>query len=241
MGEVCTADGRSALERWRAATDVPLVVLAVGTLPLLLLEIERDLLPDHDRVFLDVVNLVVLAAFATDYVVELVVAEDRRRHVRTEWASLLIVLAQVIALLPGLVGMAALRGLRGGRALRLGVMAVRLLAVGGAVTRRGDGLLRRHAAGLAIGTAGLTWITAAVAFTLTEDVGEGRRIGSFFDALWWSTCTLTTVGYGDVYPVTGVGRMVGAVTMVVGVAAFAVVTAKVAEVLVRPPADDGRS
>lgn len=241
MGEVCTADGRSALERWRAATDVPLVVLAVGTLPLLLLEIERDLLPDHDRVFLDVVNLVVLAAFATDYVVEVVVAGDRRRHVRTEWASLLIVLAQVVALLPGLVGMAALRGLRGGRALRLGVMAVRLLALGGAVTRRGDGLLRRHAAGLALGTAGLTWITAAVAFTLTEDVGEGRRIGSFFDALWWSTCTLTTVGYGDVYPVTGVGRMVGAVTMVVGVAAFAVVTAKVAEVLVRPPAGDGRS
>lgn len=188
--------------------------------------------------FLDVVNLVVLAAFATDYVVELVLADDRRRHLRTEWASLLIVVAQVIALVPGLVGVAALRGLRGGRALRLAVMAVRLLAVGGAVTRRGEGLLRRHAASLALGTAGITWITAAVAFTLAEDVGEGRRIGSFFDALWWSTCTLTTVGYGDVYPVTGVGRLIGGVTMVVGVAAFAVVTAKVAEVLVRP-ADAG--
>lgn len=228
-------DERTALERWRAATDVPLVVLAVGSLPLLLLEVERHLLPGHDRVFLDVVNLVVLGAFTVDYVVELVLAEDRRRHLRREWASLLIVVAQVVAILPGLVGLAAVRGLRGARVVRFGIVGMRLLAVGGAVSRRGQGLLRRHAASLALGTAGLTWVTAAVAFTLAEDVGEGRRVGSFFDALWWSTCTLTTVGYGDIYPVTGLGRVVGAVTMVVGVAAFAIVTAKVAEVLVRPP------
>lgn len=229
---------RSALARWRAVTDVPLVVLAVGSLPLLLLELERHLLPRHDRVFLDVVNLVVLAVFTTDYLVELAVAEDRGRHLRTEWASLLIVLAQAVAFLPGLVGIAALRGLRGARVVRFGVVAMRLLAVGGAVSRRGPGLFRRHAASLALGVASLTWVTAAVAFTLAEDVGEGRRVGSFFDALWWSTCTLTTVVYGDVYPVTGAGRVAGAVTMVVGVAAFAVVTAKIAEVLVRPPGPD---
>jgi voltage-gated potassium channel len=113
------------------------MVVAVGSLPLLLLELERHVLPGHDRVFLDLVNLAVLAVFAVDDVVELAVV-------------------------------------------------------------------------------------------------EGRRVASFFDALWWSTCTLTTVGYGDVYPVTGVGRMVGVLTMVVGVSAFAVVTAKLAEALVRP-------
>ncbi|HEY7628137.1 MAG TPA: hypothetical protein VH761_13765 [Ilumatobacteraceae bacterium] len=47
-------------------------------------------------------------------------------------------------------------------------------------------LLREHAAGFALGMAGLTWLTSAAAFTVAEDVGVNGRIHSFFDALWWS-------------------------------------------------------
>ena len=84
----------------------------------------------------------------------------------------------------------------------------------------------------------MTWLTSAAAFTLAEDVGDGEPIDSFFDALWWSTTTITTVGYGDIYPITTAGRIVAGLTMIVGISAFAVVTAKVAEFLVRtPPAD----
>lgn len=94
-------------------------------------------------------------------------------------------------------------------------------------------MLFRNAGSFALGVAGLTWITSAVAFTLAEDVGEGGRLSSFFDGLWWSTTTITTVGYGDVYPVTAAGRIVGGFTMLVGISTFAIVTAKVAEFLVR--------
>ena len=45
--------------------------------------------------------------------------------------------------------------------------------------------------------------------------------------------TITTVGYGDIYPVTPTGRIVGGFTMMVGISTFALVTAKVAEYLVR--------
>lgn len=86
--------------------------------------------------------------------------------------------------------------------------------------------------------AGLTWISSAVGFTLVEDVGAKGEWTSFFDAVWWSTCTITTVGYGDVYPVTTTGRLIGMFTMVVGVTTFAVVTAKVAEFLVRATPHD---
>jgi voltage-gated potassium channel len=225
-----------ALERWRRWTDGPLIVLAIGTLPILLLELERDELPRGDRVLIDTVNVVVLVAFAVDYFVEVALARRRSEFVRREWASLLIVLAQAIAIAPGLGAVGVLRGLRGVRGLRALLVAVRLLAVGGAVAGQGRAYLRREAASLALGIAGLTWLTAAVAFTLAEDVGVDGRVGSFFDALWWSTTTITTVGYGDVYPVTGTGRVVGGLTMFVGISAFAVVTAKVAEFLVRTPA-----
>jgi voltage-gated potassium channel len=65
-----------------------------------------------------------------------------------------------------------------------------------------------------------------------EDVGQGQRINSFFDALWWSIATITTVGYGDIYPTTALGRIIAAFTMVVGITTLATVTARLAQFLV---------
>jgi voltage-gated potassium channel len=232
MRDPTTSYVTPTMGRWRAATDVPLLVLAVGSLPMLLLELIRDDLTHSDRITLDIVNITVLIAFSVDYVVEFIVASRRSSFVRHEWPSLLIVVAQALAVVPAFAAFGVLRLLRAGRAWRALATLVRAFAAGSVMAREGRSALRRHAASLALGVAGLTWITSAVAFTLAEDVGEGRRIDSFFDALWWSSATITTVGYGDVFPVTTVGRLVGVVTMVVGISTFAVVTAKVAQFLV---------
>ena len=85
--------------------------------------------------------------------------------------------------------------------------------------------------------AGVTWLASAAAFTVAEDVGIHPRVHSFFDALWWSLSTITTVGYGDIYPVTTAGRVIGGFTMIVGISAFAVVTAD-CQFLVRPETAD---
>ena len=221
------------LRRWRERTDGFLLVLAIGTLPFLLVEIKREELPPADRWLIDAVNVTVLIAFAVDYVVELSLASGRRAYVRHEWTSLLIVISQGLAILPYLGPFGALRALRGVRGLRALAALARLVAIGGAAATESRTYLRRNAGRIALGVAGLTWLSAAAAFTLAENVGQQGRIGSFFDALWWSTATITTVGYGDVFPVTVAGRIVGGVTMVVGISTFAVVTAKVAEWLVR--------
>lgn len=223
----------SALARWRRATDALLLVLAIGSLPLLLLELERGSLARSDQVLIDVVNVVVLVAFALDYVVELALARRRGRYVRSEWTSLLIVVSQALAVVPSLAGFGVLRVLRGARALRAIVALARILAMGGAAARDGRRIIRRHAASFALSVAAMTWLTSAVAFTLAEDVGENGRVHSFFDALWWSSATITTVGYGDIAPVTVAGRLVGVATMVVGISTFAVVTAKIASFLSR--------
>lgn len=146
----------------------------------------------------------------------------------------------MLALFPALAGVGVLRVLRAGRAWRSIVVLGRVVAIGGAAAKEGRQVLRRHAAGFALGLAAMTWITSAVGFTLAEDVGPNGRVRSFFDALWWSSTTITTVGYGDVFPVTVAGRLIGMVTMVVGISTFAVVTAKVAEILVRPRVADDR-
>lgn len=221
------------LVRWRRATDGPLLVLAIGSLPFLLLELARDDLTWSDRVMLDVVNVVVLVGFAIDYFVELALASNRRAFVRHEWTSLMIVVAQALALLPALAAFGVLRVLRGARAFRAIAVVFRVIAIGGVTAREGREVIRRRAATFALSLAALTWLTSAAAFTVVEDVGEGKPIDTFGDALWWSSTTITTVGYGDVFPVTATGRLIAVVTMVVGISAFAVVTAKIAEFLVR--------
>jgi voltage-gated potassium channel len=222
-----------ALARWRRWTDIPLLVLAIGSLPILALELASDDLVDIDRVFLEVINIVVLVAFALDYVVELVLSRDRRAYAHHEWTSALIVITQALAVIPALAPFGFVRVFRAGRALRVVVMALRVVAVGGVAAREGRHVLRRHAAAFALGLAGFTWVTSAVLFTIVEDVGRHGRIDSFFDALWWSLTTITTVGYGDLYPVTAEGRVIGGFTMIVGITTFAILTAKVAEFLVR--------
>ena len=111
-------------------------------------------------------------------------------------------------------------------------MLSRVFAIGSASRNLGRKYFKEKAASLAFGVAGLTLITSAVAFTLAEDVGNGRRIESFFDALWWSAATITTVGYGDIYPVTVTGRIIAVFTMIVGISTLAVVTARIAQFLI---------
>jgi voltage-gated potassium channel len=204
------------------------MVLAVGTMPLLLLDLISDRLTSLDRGFLFTVNLVVFLAFLTDYLVGLMLTSSRTSYARRQLGNLLIVLAQLLALMPAL---GVLGALRGARTIRPLIAATRLIGLAIVAKQTGRDFLRRRAASVAFSIAGFALITSAVAFTLAEDVGSGRRIESFFDALWWATATITTVGYGDIYPVTGTGRVVAAFTMVVGIATLSVVTARIAAFL----------
>lgn len=217
------------LQSWQNKTDGLLVVIAVGSLPLLLLETISDRLPDSDRNFIFIVNSVVFIAFAIDYIVKLVLSDSKPAYIRTQWLSFLIVISQLLALLPALGVLAVLRGVRAIRALSV---IARVIGIGAATKSSGQEFFKKRAASVAFGIAGLTLITSAVAFTIAEDVGDGRRINSFFDALWWSAATITTVGYGDIYPVTSAGRIIAVFTMVVGISTLAVVTARIAKFLI---------
>ncbi len=219
-----------SLITWRKWTDIPLIVLAVGSLPILLLELVSNRLSNSDQQFIQIVNVVVFVAFFVDYLVELAIARQKSSYIRHEWTSLLVVVAQGLAISSSLGLFGALRSLR---ALRLFVAIGRLVAIGSAAGKETRRIFARRAASLAIGVAGFTWITSAVGFTLAEDVGVNGRVKSFGDALWWSASTISTVGYGDIYPVSAAGRTLAVFTMMIGVSVFGVLTARIAQFLIQ--------
>ena len=68
------------------------------------------------------------------------------------------------------------------------------------------------------------FITAMIMFNAEEDINPetGRYLfDNFFDAFYWAACTLTTVGYGDLYPISDTGRFISIISSIVGIAIIA--------------------
>jgi voltage-gated potassium channel len=82
--------------------------------------------------------------------------------------------------------------------------------------------------------AALTVMTVcSIAVLIVEAGAPDANIRTGSDAVWWSIVTMATVGYGDRYPVTNAGRIVGSVEILVGVGIFSVITSYVASAFLR--------
>lgn len=77
----------------------------------------------------------------------------------------------------------------------------------------------------------------AMAVLRVEASDPSAIITTSSDAIWWAFVSITTVGYGDMYPVTNAGRMVGGVVLTVGVGLFGVVTGYLANIFLKPSDD----
>lgn len=223
---------RIQLARMRPSSGL-LLLAAVGSVPLLLLEFAASDLPRGDQLFIRSVNVVVLGLFLIDYVSGLLSATSKARFVRNEKLGLLVVIASVVSLVPSVAWLGSLKVLRLAPAVRAGVVLLRLLSAGGVAAREARRTAKKRALATGLAATFLVWISAASAFTIVEDVGVGGRYSSFFDALWWSLTTITTVGYGDIVPVTAIGRLVGGFCMFIGISMFGLITAQLAALLVK--------
>ncbi len=76
---------------------------------------------------------------------------------------------------------------------------------------------------------GLIGISGAIFYYLEKD--ENQRLDYFIDAIWWAFSTATTTGYGDITPVTGYGKILGILLMLMGTALFAMYTGLFAEII----------
>jgi voltage-gated potassium channel len=79
------------------------------------------------------------------------------------------------------------------------------------------------------------WLSVAVICSLwlfAVEAETNDAIASPLDALWWGIVTLTTVGYGDVYPRTGEGRVAAMVLMVLGISLYSAITATITSIMI---------
>jgi voltage-gated potassium channel len=196
--------------RWQSRTEWPLAVLAGLFLAGYTTQVLARGLDHSSRTLLNTAVWAIYALFGVDFVVRAALA---RRHARYVWRHL----ADLIII--------ALPMLRPLRILRL-IMLMRML------NRRLAETLRGRVVIYGAFTAVLLIFCASLAVLQAERGHRGANITGFGDALWWSIVTICTVGYGDRFPVTVEGRVVGAGLMISGVGLFGVVTASFAAWLV---------
>jgi voltage-gated potassium channel len=166
--------------------------------------------------------LVLAVVFLAEFSARFADAPNRPQYLRQHWIDL-------VSCIP-LVG--GLRGLRLLRLLRLGAVA-RVFSL---LTREADehGVQRQSwwfMAPLLI----LVWVGSAVVYFHFEH-GSNPNVNNFGDAIYWSVVTTTTVGYGDVTPVTAEGRVIAGLLVFVGIGLIGVVSAQLTSRLLR--ADD---
>ncbi len=209
-----------------------IIALVLISFLALALETEETIGPVW-RAWIDWINLGIVAIFAIEYAVRLWVAgEDPRyrgiggrlRYMATPYAitDLIAFLPELLWILftPAGVGddvLIVLRVLRLARLVKLARFVPAFDVLGATVSRAGTQLLTTLAMALA-----LVYVSA-VALYFIEGVGGQQQEGfaSIPRALWWAIVTLTTVGYGDVYPVTALGRMFAAIISLAGIGVVA--------------------
>jgi voltage-gated potassium channel Kch len=204
--------------------DPLLVFLALATVPLLIAETAN--LGPHDRHVILAANWVIYAAFAVNFTLRLALAERRRVALRElRWDALIVVGQPVLAVAE--VGTAGL----GTALVRLAAVLVRMVTRGGVLKRTWRKVVD-HPLQLLVGGVPFLWLLFS-AIVLKAERGYGARgaVHSIGEALWWGVATMATVGYGDISPRSPVGRVAAGMTMVAGIGAFSLLTAKMAEFL----------
>lgn len=110
------------------------------------------------------------------------------------------------------------------RPLRL----LRLVTVISVFSRYAGSALRGKVTIYTVFIAAVLTFTGALAILDAEQNAPEANITSFADALWWAVVTITTVGYGDHYPVTDLGRLIAVAVMICGLGLLGTVTATLA-------------
>ncbi|HEV7241856.1 MAG TPA: ion transporter [Thermoanaerobaculia bacterium] len=169
---------------------------------------------------LQMIDSMICVVFLVDFGVRFTRAESKAKFMRWGWIDL-------IASIP------TIDALRWGRLIRI----VRILRAFRSARVFATFFLRRRAesALATVTTLGIALVIFSSLAILNLETDTQSNIRTPGDALWWSLTTITTVGYGDRYPVTAEGRVIAVLLMIAGAALFSTFTAFVATFFMEAP------
>ena len=191
--------------------DITVIFLSVYVLIALLVDTFLKLSAETSRL-LSIIDDLLCIIFLYDFVVRFIKAESKKKFMRWGWIDF-------ISSIP------ALSYLQYGRIFRL-FRLLRILRAFRSFKYLTVHLLKKRKQGtfaLVALIALLMIIFGSIAILQVENTPEGN-IKTAGDALWWAFVTITTVGYGDKYPVTPEGRIIAAFLMITGVGLFGTFT-----------------
>src|SRR5882757_4442879 len=206
---------QSRLENFQRRTEWPMAAVALVFLALYSVQV----LARPRGVSNGIVNAAMLATylvFVADYAARLYLADPRFKWFIRNLLDLAIIV------LPFL------------RPLRLLSLAVVIEVLQRAI---GDNIRGKVMIYTALGVLVMIYAASLAILDLERDQ-PGTHIRNLGDAVWWSITTVTTVGYGDIYPVTSAGRLVAVALMIGGVSLLGIVTATLASWIVQRVAEE---
>jgi voltage-gated potassium channel Kch len=211
--------------------DAILTALALATIPVAIAD--SAALPERDHRVLVAVSWIVYSAFLVNFLI--VVLPRNRAQPLTR---------QIVWDVPILVGQPLLAILVAGSSgsivavLRVFAVLARGLSESGSLRRAWRRIAGQPLRAVLLAMPFLLLLWSSV--LLRAELDETGSISSLGDGLWWGVVTMATVGYGDIAPTSTLGRMAAVGAMITGIAAFSVVTAKLAESLLATREDLGR-
>lgn len=191
---------------WDRRVDWPLTGLAVAFLVGYAWQVLDTSLSGTAKAALEVALTGVWVVFGIDYLIRIGLARRKWHYVGTHLLDLAILVLPML------------------RQLR----ALRVITVISVLNRQLRADFRGRVAIYVVGTVALVGFVASLAVLDAERDAPNATITDFGEAVWWTLTTISTVGYGDRFPVTLGGRLVAATLMVAGIALLGVVTASIA-------------
>jgi len=193
------------------------LIMAALSIAFVVVGFVAEAAPERDAFQYVVIELGLTVVFMLEFFTRFGSSYDKVGYIRGHWIDLL-------ALIP------TIRGFRLFRLVRL----LRLVRAFAGVYRALSSMQRlAHHKGL-VGLF-LSWLAVAVicsaAFYLAEN-GVNPNIHDPMDAFWWGIVTLSTVGYGDISPVTPEGRLAAAALMILGITLWAAITGTITSFLI---------
>lgn len=217
-------------DRLSRAFEIVILVLIFANVAALVLETVPSLNRRHAGAFA-AFETVSVAVFSLEYLLRVWTADLSPRFAgrvrgRLRYAATPMAMLDLLSVLPYWLAFTALdlrvlRALRLFRVLRLAKL-VRYSSALQAFTRVLRAKREELLVCMGLIVVMLFWASALMYYA--ENAAQPDRFSSIPAAMWWAICTLTTVGYGDVYPVTALGKMVASAIALMGIGFFALPT-----------------